>query len=111
MAVRGAQELIRQAVLAWAGTSAHPHRFGGTEFRVGERREIGHVHGDQLVDIPFPARVRDELVNAGQAEPHHLLADSGWVSFYLRQAEDVPKAIELLRRSYVIAAAQKPAAS
>jgi hypothetical protein len=33
------------------------------------------------------------------------------VSFYLRQAEDVPKAIELLRRSYVIAAAQKPAAS
>ena len=33
------------------------------------RREIGHIHGDSLVDIPFPKKIRDEIVAAGQAEP------------------------------------------
>jgi hypothetical protein len=47
-------------------------------------REIGHVHGDSLVDIPFPLHVRDELVKGGAAEPHHVLPKSGWVSVYLR---------------------------
>ena len=37
------------------------------------KRELGHIHGDRLVDIPFPKPIRDELVNTGQAEPHHIL--------------------------------------
>jgi len=28
---------------------------------------IGHIHGDELVDIPFPAKIRDALVAAGRA--------------------------------------------
>jgi predicted DNA-binding protein (MmcQ/YjbR family) len=76
------------------------------EFRVG-RREVGHVHGDGLVDIPFPLAVRDELVRTGSAEPHHILPKSGWVSVYLRRAGDVDRAIELLRRSYEIALASQ----
>jgi len=35
------------------------------------------------------------------------LPESGWVSFYLRQAEDVQKAVELLAESYQIARKQK----
>jgi predicted DNA-binding protein (MmcQ/YjbR family) len=67
------------------------------------RREVGHVHGDSLVDIPFPLGVRDELIRSGAAEPHHVLPKSGWVSVYLRRPGDVARAIELLRRSYDIA--------
>jgi hypothetical protein len=106
MAIRGASHTIQQAVLSWPNVEAHPHRFGGTEYRVG-RRELGHVHGDALVDIPFPTKVRDEIVAARQAEPHHILPDSGWVSLFLRVPADVDRAIELLRRSYDLALRQR----
>ena len=106
MTVHNAAEQITRAVLSWEHTQAHPHRFGGTEFRIG-KRELGHIHGDVLLDIPFPKRIRDELVAAGEAEPHHVLPDSGWVSFYIREQEDVDRAIELLRRSYQLALKQK----
>ncbi len=106
MAVLGAQQQITEAVLSWAGMSAEPHRFGGTEYRLGTR-EIGHIHGDHLVDIPFPTKVRAELVAAGAAEPHHLLKETGWVSFYLRQSTDIERAIALLQRSYELAVAQQ----
>lgn len=106
MAVRDAKDAIQRAVLVWPGVTAHPHQFGGTEYRLG-KREIGHVHGDYLVDIPFPTKVRDEIVAAGRAEPHHVLPDSGWVSFYLREEGDTQRAIDLLRQSYDLAAAQQ----
>ena len=101
-----ASEAIHQAVLSWPGVTAGPHRFGGTEYRLG-KRELGHVHGDYLIDIPFPKPVRNELVAAGLAEPHHVLPQSGWISFYLRDANDTERAIGLLRRSYDLAASQK----
>jgi hypothetical protein len=102
VAISGAKEKIRSALQEWPGVTSQLHRFGGTEYRLGGR-EIGHVHGDSLVDIPFPKRIRNELVTAGRAEPHHILPESGWVSIYLRQAADVDRAIELLRLSFEIA--------
>jgi Luciferase len=72
---------------------------GGMEYRVG-RREIGHVHGDALVDIPFTKKVREELVAAGKAERHHVLPESGWVSVWLREARDVERAVELMKLSF-----------
>jgi hypothetical protein len=106
MSVRGASKQIVDTLLTWEGMEAHPHRFGGTEFRIG-RREIGHIHGDVLVDLPFPKKVRDEIVAAGEAEPHHILPDTGWVSFYLRKEGDIQRAIALLKRSYDLALKQK----
>ena len=102
MSVSGAKERIGATLQGWSGVTAQPHRFGGTEYRLG-RREIRHVHGDRLVDIPFPKKVRDELVATGRAEPHHILPESGWVSIYLRETSDVDQAIELLRLSYELA--------
>ena len=106
MSVRGASKIIVDTLLTWDGMETHPHRFGGTEFRIG-KREIGHIHGDSLVDIPFPKKVRDEIVAAGEASPHHILPETGWVSFYLSEEGDVESAIALLRRSYEIALKQK----
>jgi hypothetical protein len=105
MPVAGANAQITAEVLSWPHTSAAPHRFGGVEYRIG-RREIGHIHGDSWLDIPFPTAVRRELIEAGQAEPHHLLPASGWITFYLRQSTDVAHALALLHRSYTLAAAQ-----
>ena len=106
MPVAGAGKQVFDAVTAWEEVVHAPHRFGGTEYRLGHR-EIGHVHGDSLVDIPFPLPVRDELVRSGAAEPHHVLPKSGWVSIFLRNPADVDRAIQLLRRSYEIAFASQ----
>jgi predicted DNA-binding protein (MmcQ/YjbR family) len=105
MSVPGAQERITQVAAAWDGVSVQAHRFGGVEYVIG-KREIGHIHGDHMVDIPFPKKVRDELVAAGRAQPHHILPNTGWVSFYLRLETDVEEAITLLLQNYQIAQKQ-----
>jgi predicted DNA-binding protein (MmcQ/YjbR family) len=110
MSVRAAQEAITRAVTGWKGVEVHPHRFGGVEYVIG-KREIGHIHGDHLVDIPFPKKVRDQIVAAGRAQPHHILPETGWVSLYLRQEVDAEQAIALLKESYEIAMKQKSKSS
>ena len=106
MAIPFAADKIKQPVLSWEHVVARPHRFGGTEFCLGTR-EISHLHGDYLADIPFPKKVRDEFVAEGAAVPHHILPETGWVSFYLRNEGDIERAITLFRRSYEIALKQK----
>ncbi len=106
MSVPGAQAQITAAVTSWPGVTSQPHRFGGVEYVIG-KREIGHIHGDHLVDIPFPKKVRDAIVAAGRAQPHHILPQTGWVSFYMRQQPDVQQAIALRKESYEIAMKQK----
>ena len=86
----------------WESVSSQPHRFGGIEFRIG-KRELGHLHGDYLLDIPFPRKMRDELIESGRVAPHHILPESGWVSFYIRCEEDIDEAIRLLNLSFELA--------
>jgi hypothetical protein len=95
----GAGERIAAEVGAWPGVRSEPHRFGGVAFKLG-RRELGHVHGDRFADLPFPRRIRDELVAGGRAEPHHVLPESGWVTARIREPGDVEAVIELFRMSY-----------
>lgn len=99
---------LRAEVSGWPGVTIGPHRFGGIEFRLG-RRELGHLHGDYLADLPFPVRIRRELVESGRALPHHILPASGWVSYPIRDASAVSGAIALFRLSYerALAAASK----
>lgn len=97
--MKGAGELIKDAVLAWPGVKAVPHRFGGTEYRLG-RKEMGHVHGDRLADLPLPRKLHDEVVAAGRAELHHVLPQSGWVSCRMAGPDDPAGVIELFRIQY-----------
>lgn len=92
-------EKIRDEILAWEGTESKPHRFNGLEFRVNGH-EIGHLHGDQLADLPFPRRVREELVATGKAQTHHVLPQTGWVTYLIRGEEDLQGALDLFRRNY-----------
>lgn len=94
-----ARETIGREVTSWPGVEERPHRFGGTEFRVNGH-EIGHLHGDRLADLPFPVKVREELVASGKARVHHVMPQTGWVSYPIRGDGDVAGAVELFRRNY-----------
>jgi hypothetical protein len=90
---------IEREVLAWPGVTAAPHRFGGVELRY-RGRELGHLHGDRLADLPFPPRVRDELVAARRAASHHIHPASGWVSRRIEGDADLPEVVALFRMQY-----------
>src|SRR5262245_5223574 len=99
MAEETIQDAIIREVSAWPGVTTGRHRFGGIEFRYG-RRELGHLHGSRLADFPFPLLVRNELVAAGRAEPHHIHPDSGWVSYLIHDRADVGRVVALFRLNY-----------
>ncbi len=109
--MKQAGELIRGQVGSWPGVTAAPHRFGGTEYRFG-RKELGHVHGDRLADLPMPRKLHDEVIAAGRARPHHVLPDTGWLSCWIAGPEDAAGVIELFRLQYdryaFIAARKEP---
>jgi Family of unknown function (DUF5519) len=54
-------ESIKKELLTWPYVTAEPHRFGGIEFRIN-KREMGHIHGDHLADLPYPMQIRNELL-------------------------------------------------
>jgi hypothetical protein len=89
-------EKIKKEILSWPNVTAEKHRFGGIE------REMGHIHGDRLADLPFPMKTRNELVNSGRASLHHVLPRSGWVSYWIEKGEDedVAAIIGLFRLRY-----------
>ena len=96
MQVHDAQEKIVMEVTKWPGVIASPHRFGGTEFRLG-RRELGHIHGDHQADIPFPMAVRNQLIADGRVECHHILAKSGLGHLSLPPAERCARGGEIVQ--------------
>ena len=106
--VAGIRETIEREVGGWPGVETRGHRFGGIEFRVNGH-EIGHLHGEKLADLPFPVRMREELVGAGKAQVHHVLPQTGWVSYRIHGPEDVEGALELFRKNYERLTARKGA--
>ena len=95
----GIGKRIEDEVGGWPGVEKREHRFGGVEFRVNGH-EIGHLHGDRMADLPFPVRMREELVASGEAQEHHVLPQTGWVSYRIRGDGDIEGALGLFRKSY-----------
>jgi hypothetical protein len=93
------EEEIARRVSGWPGVETRAHRFGGTEFRV-RGHEIGHVHSGRQADLPFPRRVREELVSSGRASLHHRLPRTGWVTYYINGPDDADRVVELFRLNY-----------
>ena len=74
---------VSKEILSWPHVTSGQHLFGGLEFRVGSR-EMGHLDGDTLADLPFPMDIRSMLVNSGRVSPHHIFPQSGWISKWIR---------------------------
>jgi hypothetical protein len=94
-------EIIEKEILSWSYVTVGSHRLGGIEFRLN-KKEMGHIHSEGLADIPFPMKTRDELVNSGLVKPHHVLPQSGWVSYWFHNSEkeDIATVIELFKLRY-----------
>ncbi len=94
-----AADAIVREVDSWEGVTQAPHHSGGVVLRY-HRRELGRVHGDECVELPFAPGLREMLVETGRAELHPLLPGSGRVTFRLGEPGDVGAAIELFRLAY-----------
>jgi len=97
--IRSIADAIQREVGTWPGVTIASHGAGFLEFRIG-RRELGHLHGSRLADLPFPVRIREQLVSEGRARLHHAHPQSGWVSFYMQGEDDIAGAIDLFRLNY-----------
>jgi hypothetical protein len=97
-------EGIKKEIMSCPNVTAQPHRFGGIEFRAN-KREMGHIHGESVADLPFPMKIRNDLVDSGRASPHHVLPKSGWVSYWInkdkeQQEHEVSVVVELFKMRY-----------
>jgi hypothetical protein len=99
MATETVAQRVQQEVASWPGVTVERHGGGMVFFHVG-RREIGHLHGNRMADLPFPVRIREQLVAAGKADLHYLHPRSGWLTYYLRSDADAEPVLELFRLNY-----------
>lgn len=95
---------IESEVLSWQHTTLQMHKFGGLQFNL-YNKELGHIHGNGLLDILFSRKEKSELMQKYPVKDHHVFKNSGWISFQVKTEADKKIAIELLRLSYL--AAQK----
>ena len=93
-----AERIVRE-VATLPGVTVESHRGGMIFFHVG-RREIGHLHGERLADLPFPVRIREKLVAEGKADLHYLHPNTGWVSRFIQSEDDVDAIVELFRLNH-----------
>lgn len=94
-------EQIIDAVNEWPGISLGPHPYDGIEFLLDDY-EVGHVHhGWRSLHINYPRRMRDALIEQGEAERHPYFSNSGWTNHPVETRADVAHARRLLRLSYL----------
>ena len=91
-----AMSAIEAEVRRWPGMRTGVHRLGGIGFFF-RGKESSHIHGNGLLDCFVGRPNRDELVRDRRALPHHIFPRSGWISFWIRDEDDVRPALELIR--------------
>ena len=87
-----------QEMLRWPGVTSAPGRFGAVAFRY-EKRESGYIHSDRIADLPVTTEMREDLLKGGRSRPHRAGA-KGYISYPIRDQEDVSVVIEILGRNY-----------
>jgi len=93
-----AMEGLELEALRLPGLRLKIHKLGGTEF-VHEGHELGHLHGNGLLDVAVGLNAAQSLLATGCVQPHHVFPSSKWVSFQLESTADVPFALELLGKT------------
>lgn len=100
---------IENEVLSWKHVTLQMHKFGGVQFNFCGK-ELGHIHGNGLLDILFSRKTKSEFMLKYSVKEHHVFKDSGWISFQVKTEADKKIAIQLLRYSYLAAQKNKLAA-
>lgn len=90
---------IEAGVLTWENTTSVIHKYGGMQFNYCGK-EIGHIHSNGLLDMLLSRSVKQSLMQGGRIEDHHSFINTGWISFYMQDADDKEYALKLLRIGY-----------
>lgn len=98
--MNGAHQQITDTVTAWPGITATTGSLGEWSFRYG-RREIGHLHGDQIAHLFFSSDLWRALRAEGRIEHHPVFPDrDGPAQRRMETQDDVDDVIAMLRLSY-----------
>ena len=79
--------------------SISSHRFGGLQFDLCNK-ELAHIHSNGLLDVLLSKKLKAGLLQEGRISHHHILLNSGWISFYITNYEDLVYAKNLLTLAY-----------
>jgi RNA polymerase sigma factor (sigma-70 family) len=93
-----AERIISEA-LSWPGVYREEGHLGSVVLRV-RGREVGHLHGDAVADVPLAPELRDHLVAGEATHEDQWQHESGWVRVLLETDEGAQQARALLRVSY-----------
>lgn len=92
-------ESLLSQVNSWPYVHWTLHRFGGIEWQV-QGREIGHLHGNGILDIRLPTnQAARQAQKLGLALEHHTYPGSAWVSLSLQNSTEIPAALTLLQQA------------
>lgn len=94
-----AMDDIEAELSTWHGVTICLHKYGGTQFNYNGK-ELGHIHGNGILDMRFSRIVKSKLIEEKRISHHHVFPDSGWVTFYIREKEDSTYAVALLKKAY-----------
>ena len=53
-----------------------------------------------MADLPFPVRIREQLVTEGKVHLHYLHPTTGWTTYYIRGEQDIDAVVQLFRLNY-----------
>ena len=77
------------------------HRYGGLEFTI-KHAEICHLHGDGLLDVLLNHQKAKELIENTEATQHHVIKNSGWISYQICKTSDLKEVIGIINQAILL---------
>ena len=90
---------VEEAVCTWNEVTVSMHKYGGTQFNL-RSQELGHLHGNGLLDVLLNRQLKAELMQHPAVREHHIFKNSGWVSLWIKTPADTLLAISILESAY-----------
>jgi Ni,Fe-hydrogenase I large subunit len=94
-----ATEMIKQMILGVHVGSARAHQFVGIRFCVNPK-EMGHLLGENLIDLPFSRQTQKNVVEFGRALSYHIHPESERISYWIRGKDDLQNVTAFFQLKY-----------
>ena len=75
------------------------HKYGGLEFQINGK-EVCHIHGDGLTDVSLNKEYAEKLIRTTRAEEHHVIKNSGWISYQITSKTITSELIQIIQQAY-----------